>query len=429
MSGLSSSITVPEGLKDALIGRFLQSLEPGKAAKAEIDNSNANPPFLSIITRTQGLRPDTLRDVFLCLSGQSCVDFEHLVIGHKLSEDTEEAVLGLIEENPDWLRQRIRFLKVDHGNRTIPLNFALDAASGQYAAILDDDDLVLGHWVETFRNLAAIRTGEVLRSVAVYQKFDQVHTGFGSPAPCANGEILRLYPSRFDLFSHFQENRTPLFALAFPRAAFKDLRMRFDESLTTSEDWDYLMRVATVCGVASSPEITGIYRHWGNRSASRTDHSDQEWLENQRHIQEKHNSLCMLLAEGSAERLREILDERDVLARAVRFLGNTGPAARYDREFGVAANIARRILDDGNPELLDELRVELQGLYDSVWWRLSAPVRWVSALTGRKRFDRPEPHDLTEAHLRMAITNVLNSTSWRITKPLRSFGRYRQQRQ
>jgi glycosyltransferase involved in cell wall biosynthesis len=410
-------------MNNALIGRFLRSLESEKVVHINEADGNAKPCFLSVITRTQGLRPDTLRDVFLCLSGQSCVDFEHLVVGHKLSEDAEKIVASLIQDNPVWLRRRIRFLKVDHGNRSTPLNFALDAANGQYAAVLDDDDLIFGHWVETFKNLAAIRNGEVLRSVAVYQKFDEVQTELGLSAPRAVGEFLRLYPSHFDLFSHFQENRTPLLALAFPRAAFVDLRIRFDESLTTSEDWDYLMRTATVCGVASSPEITGIYRHWSKRSASRTDHSEQEWLENQKRIREKHNKLSMLIAEGSAERLREILDERDILARTVRLLGNTGQGTPNDGELRVAVDIARRVLDSGNPRLLDELRAELTALYASVWWRLSAPVRWASALMKRKRFYRPEPHNLTEAHLRMAIDSIYNSTSWKVTKPLRSFRR------
>jgi hypothetical protein len=429
VSSSSVAVTVPDGMQGALIGRFLDSLTAhAQGAPRSATAPLAKSPFLSIVTRTQGLRADTLRDVFLCLSGQSCIDFEHLVVGHKLSQEGEETVLGIIAENPNWLRQRIRFLKVDHGNRTAPLNFALDAALGQYVAVLDDDDLVLGHWVETFRDLAAIHNGEVLRSVAVYQGFDEVETEPGKSAPRANGEILRLYPSHFDLFSHFQENRTPLIALAFPRAAFKDLQIKFDESLSTSEDWDYLIRTAAICGVTSSPEVTGIYRHWSKRSTSRTDHSDQEWLENQRRIQEKHNGLSMLIAEGSTQRLREILDERDVLARAVRSLRLTGSAVRPNGELHAAIEIAQRVLDTGNPERLDELRVELMALYASGWWKLSAPVRWFSALAGRNRFEQPEPRNLTEAHLRMAITNVLSSTSWRITQPLRSFCSYLQQR-
>jgi len=287
---------------------------------------------------------------------------------------------------------------------------------------LDDDDLVFAHWVETFKTLADTGHGEVLRSVAVYQKFEEVQTAFAQSSPRAEGEMLRLYPSDFDLFAHLQENRTPIIALAFPRAAFDALHIRFDETLTTSEDWDYLIRVATIFGVRSSPEITCIYRHWMKRTTSRTDHADQEWDENQRRIQAKHDGMAMLLAEGSAQRLRQILAERHILARAVRSLG------KNKSDVDAAMEIARTLLDEGNPELVDELRLELESLYASAWWRLSAPIRWIAASTRRKRFDQPDPRNLTEAHLRMAITSVRNSTSWKMTQPLRTFMRYLPQR-
>ncbi len=43
---------------------------------------------------------------------------------------------------------------VDHGGRTTPLNVGLPQARGDYVAILDDDDFVFAHWVETFQSLS-----------------------------------------------------------------------------------------------------------------------------------------------------------------------------------------------------------------------------------------------------------------------------------
>jgi hypothetical protein len=231
---------------------------------------------------------------------------------------------------------------------------------------------------------------------------------------------LRLYPQHFDFFSHLQENRTPLLALAFPRVAFNMLGIAFDETLTTGEDWDYLMRTAAVCGVEATAEITAIYRHWNGRNASRTDHSSAEWEKNLGRIQEKQNMMPMLIAEGSAQYLRRILDERDLLARAVRQLSRTDKNSRQNEDFRAAVDLANRTLVTSSPERLTELRVALTALYDSAWWRLSAPVRWASAVTGRRRFRQPDPHDLTEAHLSMAIESVMNSTSWKLTHPIRS---------
>ena len=404
-------------MEQALIGRFLRSIE--FQDDAGVGDTAPDRPFLSIVTRTQGLRPDTLRDVFLCLSGQSCTDFEHLVVGHRLSNETEDIVRDVIAENPGWLRERIRFLKVDHGNRTAPLNAGFAAAAGRYIAVLDDDDLVLGHWVETFKNLAGSRPGSIVRSGVVYQKYGSAETEFCRSSPRAAGEMLKLYPLHFDFFSHLQENRTPFVALAFPRAVLNVLGIAFDETLTTAEDWDYLMRAAPLCGVESASEITAIYRHWSNGRSSRTDHSLVEWDDNLRRIREKHSKLNMLIAEGSAGHLRRLLDERDTLARAVRALCKGAEGSAHGEALQEAVVIAHRIIVTDNPERSNELRVELMKLYESPWWKIAAPVRWFSGLVGRRRFQQPDPYDLTEAHLSMAIDGVLNSTSWKLTQPLR----------
>ena len=108
-------------------------------------------PFLSIITRTQGRRIEALREVFLCLAGQDCMDFEVLVMGHNISREAEEKVLNVIEDTPDYLREKIRFVPVKGGNRSTPINEGFKEASGKYAVILDDDDIVFDNWVSSFK--------------------------------------------------------------------------------------------------------------------------------------------------------------------------------------------------------------------------------------------------------------------------------------
>src|SRR5690606_7939194 len=103
-------------------------------------------PFLSIIMRTQGTRPHTMIEAFTSLAAQTCQDFEVLVIGHKLSLTNQKSVERIIEDNPAWLREKIRLLKLGEGNRTRPLNFGFKRAKGDYIAILDDDDVPFAHW-------------------------------------------------------------------------------------------------------------------------------------------------------------------------------------------------------------------------------------------------------------------------------------------
>ena len=81
--------------------RFMRAYLPGPKPKAESvgvgDEDKRESPFLSVVTRTQGKRPDTLRDVLLCLSAQECQDFELIVVGHRLSEQARHSVERLIE--------------------------------------------------------------------------------------------------------------------------------------------------------------------------------------------------------------------------------------------------------------------------------------------------------------------------------------------
>ena len=156
VSQTTTSVALPYELENELIGRFIRSLHSEVGATTTDDPPSSSSPFLSIVTRTLGQRLDTLRDVFLCLSGQSCTDFELLVVGHRLTKEAEHAVRSVIHENPEWLKRQTRFLSVDHGTRSAPLNAAFRAAQGSYVAVLDDDDLIMGHWVEEFRALAEI---------------------------------------------------------------------------------------------------------------------------------------------------------------------------------------------------------------------------------------------------------------------------------
>jgi hypothetical protein len=206
------------------------------------------------------------------------------------------------------MRNRIRFLKLDRGNRTAPLNFGFENALGDYVAILDDDDLVFAHWVEAFKSLAGKNPGRVLRVTPIAQtsKYAQLKTTDLS-ATYAVDSPSKKFPSAFDPLDHHLENKTPPVALAFPRSAFADLSLKFDESLTTTEDWDYLMRVSNLTGVASSPEICALYRMWKDAESSYTVHTSEEWQKNHFDIWKKLDSTPLLLPAGQLSRIREIM--------------------------------------------------------------------------------------------------------------------------
>lgn len=256
---------------------------------------SADAPFLSVIMRTQGKRPEALSEILLCMCAQSDMDFEVLIMGHNLADEGRESVCTIIEELPSFMDGKVRLIEVNGGNRTTPLNEGFTAAGGQYISILDDDDLVLENWVEAFHTLSKENSGKILHTFCVSQEWTSVENEAGETTLVSVSPFRTIYCSEFDMASQLITNTCPTFSLAFPADAFKLLNIRFDESLTTTEDWDFLMRNATVCGVADAPVITGIYRMWVNAENSATVHNEEEWKKNYNYIQKKLNNKWTLM--------------------------------------------------------------------------------------------------------------------------------------
>ncbi|MBD8873275.1 methyltransferase domain-containing protein [Rhodanobacter sp. DHB23] len=375
----------------ARINQFVGAYLPGPSLRGA-DEVPDVAPFLSVVTRTQGKRIDTLRDVLLCLSAQTSQDFEVCVIGHKLSHEAQLAVERVIDDTHADLRRRVRLIRVDHGTRTTPLNVGFRAARGNYVAILDDDDIVLGHWVEEFKRLAAANPGRVLRSANVAQTWQPVKTGVSSRSVRSIGSFEACYPVKFDFFQHLVENATPPVSLAFPRACFHDLKIEFDETLTTTEDWDFLMRTAEICGVASDGEITSIYRKWDNAESSYTAHSIEEWQTNHYAIWRKLDAKPILLEPGSATRIRHLVHDWNR-----RYLAAPGPQPDPH-------------LDATQYE--NALREEIHNLLHSRTWRVGAPMRGLAAMAGR-RWTYPMLWAMNGPQLERYLSTLRSSRSWR----------------
>lgn len=256
------------------------------AKEARPENTEER-PFLTIVTRTQGKRPEALSEVLLSLMGQSCQDFELLVLGHKVEEERANKVKAIIEEVPEELRKRIQYVPVDYGNRTAPLNKGFELARGEYAVILDDDDLVLDNWVEKFKEKAETDYGKILHSYVIAQDWSAIKTENGEEMLRASGSPQNHFCRDFNILTELSGNYCPVLGLAFPTRPFQELNIRFDETLDTTEDWDFLMRMSTLCGVADIPVPTSIYRLWRNAENSQTLHNRAVWNENHLKIQKK----------------------------------------------------------------------------------------------------------------------------------------------
>jgi glycosyltransferase involved in cell wall biosynthesis len=285
-------------------------------------------PFLSVITRTTGRRTWTLRETLMTLAGQSLQDFEVILAVHckaeEIVDEATETVRSLLAEFPASMTRRLRVIQCTRPGRASPLNDALPHARGQYISVLDDDDFVFSRWVETFKTLADRHPGAMLRAACVRQDYEMT--------PAAQGKIPRAtswfspeWPSSYDAVGHLHMNATPFMSVAVPADAVRRLRLRWDETLSTTEDWLFIVNVAMNCGVAASPEITSVYRWWTNAESSSFLHSANEWSVNRKRILDTLNKQPVLLPPGSVARICSLIETekeccllRDKLARKSR---------------------------------------------------------------------------------------------------------------
>jgi 2-polyprenyl-3-methyl-5-hydroxy-6-metoxy-1,4-benzoquinol methylase len=394
------SVTEPAH-DDARVYEFIGAYMPGEARPpAPLPRNAEEPqeprPFLTVVTRTQGKRVPELTEALLCLMAQSCQDFELLILGHRLTDETLPLVEQVIASLPESLRARTRLIRVEEGNRTTPLNVGFAAARGQYACILDDDDIVLGHWVETWRDLAKENFGRVLRANVARQDFTTVETAHTGHRGAAAESGMKLYPSEFNLIAHLVGNHTPPLGMAFPVAAFEELKIHFDEALTTTEDWDFFLRTGLICGFASSPEVVAIYRWWKNLENSASDHPQEEWLDNQLRIYKKLDEMPVLLPPGMIAQLRKLMTYTAAPPPPALYM--TQPDDKVERDFW---------------------RRQIAMQLNSTSWRVTAPIRVVRRLIGRTT-PFPALDGLDAVQLRQVSIDIRNSTSWRISLPLRA---------
>ncbi len=262
--------------------------------------------FLSVVMRTQGRRPQALREALLCLVAQSDQDFEVVLVAHKPDEQQKKCIKEILDELDSKFRKKVRYYLLSMGKRSMPLNIGFAHARGEYIAIFDDDDIVFEDWVKEYHKAAMKAPGSVLHAFTLAQKWDALKMPSGENGLRAINAPSSLYCVPFDMISQLKENKCPPVGLAFPRVAFSEYGFHFDEELTTTEDWDFLMRVAMVFGVTDICTPTAMYRLWQNVENSSTVHPQMEWEKNYEIIQQKFQECMMISTSENMPTIMEI---------------------------------------------------------------------------------------------------------------------------
>lgn len=260
--------------------------------------------FLSVVVRTQGNRIQALREALLCLTAQDDTDFEVILVGHRVPKENEENLQELIHELPPMMQKRLKYFPLNTGGRAEPINFAAEKARGIYLAVFDDDDILMANWVTSFKEAFERAPGSILHTYAVGQDWE-----FVSPRGKAGLRAKEAFDNRFctdfDWGKQFHTNYCPLMTLAFPTYLWQEVHQSLDNSLEVTEDWEFLMRMASFCGVENEQEVTAIYRLWKNAENSYTKHDAKYWEKQYKKITKRNEKLDLFLPEGSSEVLRQ----------------------------------------------------------------------------------------------------------------------------
>ncbi len=153
----------------------------------------------------------------------------------------------------------------------------------------------------------------------------------------SSGRIVRVWPSSFDLLSHLARNDTPLCALGIPSEAIRSLGLRFHDTGAGFESWSFLASAAPLVGVVDRVDA-GTVLHCADQSVGSVVPEQVMSSDDDRHL---------LLPPGSSSALRRTMVERIALASQ-----------------------------------LDIAQQRIDAIERSRYWRLTAPLRWLTGLRG-----------------------------------------------
>jgi hypothetical protein len=259
----------------ALIG-FLDHFAPALMAPAlTTEWTDRQGRFLTVLVRTTGKRPKELQEALLCLASQTSREFSVLVMTHNASDEQFERTCRQVDQFREISGLPATAHRVEGGYRGQPLHDGVLMADSRYAVILDDDDYVTADWVELFADLESRAPGRVLRTEAVTRVMEHTTGALGTTRVCVTPDELE-YGAEWSVRNHLVINQTPIHAFAFPLFPVRKLGVQFRTDIPVVEDWDFLMRIAIVCGVIDARRPTAVYNRHDVDSSVRH-HAADEW--------------------------------------------------------------------------------------------------------------------------------------------------------
>ena len=182
--------------------------------------------------------------------------------------------------------RRVKYIQCDHKRPSRTGNAGLEAASGDYVAVIDDDNLLFSDHVERL-----VRLLEERRDLtAAYAACFEVETEILSSDPLVYTESRRRALARRPYSKRYltRHDFIPITSMIFRRSEY-ERRGGFDPNLAAAEAWDLWLRLCKHGPFGYVPHVTAVCRAPTGDVAR---HRREEILRaNRRAVREKHLQL------------------------------------------------------------------------------------------------------------------------------------------
>lgn len=219
-------------------------------------------PLISVIVRTKD-RPELLAEALASLAEGTYRRVEVVLVN-----DGGRAPLV-----PDAFPFPVVAVNLPQNRgRAAAANAGIDAASGDWIAFLDDDDLAYPEHLATLAGLSSATGARVVYTDAAVGVYE-------SDPKAGWREVARRLPYSRDFDSEYLvfDNYIPFNTVLIDRGLLADIGP-LDTGLPFFEDWDLLIRLSAAAPFLHFPQVTAEYRHFrggqqifGERPAERAD--------------------------------------------------------------------------------------------------------------------------------------------------------------
>ncbi|MBU5614586.1 glycosyltransferase [Geomonas azotofigens] len=281
---------------------------------------------------------------------------------------------------------RIHYLAVPHKGKPAALNFAISCGSGKYIAYLDDDDVWYPNHLETMISHME-RTGKQFVHTDAHEvevKIEEDRLVKLSSKPLNKGVLT---DKTMWYISHINSAHT---------RALLEKAGEYDEEKSFFIDWDMLQRLATLERPAHIKVATCEHYNYVNRQTKNISlvHKEDPGTSAQKHKEMFKRAFSLL----SADDFVEVVEEHQSLLWHLEQLRQKLAAAEKEQ-----ANLSQN--EAANGECSNELKAKLvelehkysdlnrlveekdrhiEALYDSLSWKVTAPLRWAYDLVRGK---------------------------------------------